>query len=86
MKSTLLPVLAAATVLAVSPASSARVLADGEAPAASTAQAHPTLQADGLARKKRCNFSRGEKWGMFLWLFPPAGAIWTGVTCKKDVV
>ena len=34
---------------------------------------------------KRCNFSRAEKFGMFFWLIPIAGGIYTPFACKRDV-
>ena len=34
---------------------------------------------------KRCDFSRAEKFGMFFWLIPIAGGIYTPFACKRDV-
>lgn len=39
----------------------------------------------GVTKGPRCTFTRAEKLGMLLWLFPPAGAVYTPFACKKDV-
>jgi hypothetical protein len=42
-------------------------------------------EAVGVTKGPRCTFTRAEKLGMLLWLFPPAGAVYTPFACKKDV-
>ncbi len=39
----------------------------------------------GVTKGPRCTFTRAEKFGMLLWLFPIAGAVYTPFACKKDV-
>jgi hypothetical protein len=53
---------------------------------ADRAQAEASSQEQSRATKgPRCTFTRAEKFGMFLWLIPIAGAIYTPFACKRDV-
>jgi hypothetical protein len=46
----------------------------------------PALAEGKVFSGKRCNFSKPEKIMMVTWIFPLAGAIWTGLACKKDIM
>ena len=35
---------------------------------------------------KTCEFTKAEMIGMVAWIFPPAGGVYTAVSCRKEVL
>ena len=48
-------------------------------------QAEVSSEERRSKKGKRCDFSRAEKFGMFFWIIPIAGGIYTPFACKRDV-